>query len=149
MIRLVGAACVLVFVCACQHPRVVRLPAPPPPPPPQDVVILLSDPETQTVGRAVVSSALGSSVELTTERAATRAVIGQPPIAPFTISEAEVQQLVGGALAARPLAPRQFLLYFDSGSNHLLPQSENLLKEIVAFVKSRPVPDVTVVGHTD
>src|SRR5262249_55415993 len=60
------------------------------PPPPQDVVALLPDPETQKVGSATVSSPAGGSVELTSERAATRVVIGQPPSAAFTFSEAEI-----------------------------------------------------------
>jgi peptidoglycan-associated lipoprotein len=144
--RFVGAVLVFLFACACQPKTVLR---PAAPSPVQDVVALLPDPETKTVGHAVVSSALGGSVELTSERAASRIVSGQPPSAPFTMSEAQVEQIFGDALAVRPPAPRQFLLYFESGSNRLTPESEKLLTEILAFVKSRPVPDLTVIGHTD
>jgi outer membrane protein OmpA-like peptidoglycan-associated protein len=76
-------------------------------------------------------------------------VNGQGPSAPFALSEADVQRLFGDALAARPQAPRHFLLYFESGSNQLTPESEQLLPEILDHVKSRSVPDVTVTGHTD
>jgi peptidoglycan-associated lipoprotein len=142
MIRLVAAALVAVYASACD---LWTRPAPPK----QDVIVLLPDPETGAVGRAVVSSPLGGSAELTTERAATRAVIGQPPTAPFTLSEAQVHRIFGDALAARPLAPRHFLLYFFTGSTTLKPESDILLRDALRFVKSRPAPDVTVIGHTD
>jgi peptidoglycan-associated lipoprotein len=145
MMRLAGIALVVMCACACYtHPKTRLVPAPP-----HDIVALLPDPETQTVGHAIVSSPLGGSVELTTELAGTRVETGQPPSAPFTLSEAEVQQLFGDALAARPPAARRFLLYFASGSNHLTPSSDTLVTDLLAFVKSRSVPDVTVVGHTD
>jgi outer membrane protein OmpA-like peptidoglycan-associated protein len=124
-------------------------PAAPSPPPIQDVVALLPDPETKTIGSAVVSSRLGGPVELTSERAATRVAMGQPPSPPSPISDAEVQRLFGDALAARPPAPRDFLLYFQTGSTVLTPESEQLLTEILVFVQSRPAPDLTVIGHTD
>ena len=119
------------------------------PPPGHDIVALLQDPETRKVGRVIVSSTLGGSVELKDKRTATRVVIGQPPSVVFRFSEAQVQQLFGDALAALPPAPRHFLLYFANGSNQLTPESEKLLPAILVFVKSRSVPDVTVVGHTD
>jgi len=146
MKRSVGGALAFVVACAC-HSKPAPPPAPPPPIP--DMVALLPDPETKTLGRAVVSSPRGGSVELTDERHTTRVGIGQNPVAPFTISEAAVQRLFGDALAAQPPAPRQFLLYFESGTNQLTPESDKRLPEILAFVKSRPAPDVTVVGHTD
>ena len=146
--RLAGLALVVMFACACHsHPRIVQAAAPPPPP--SDVIALLADPETNTVGHAVVSSPLGASVELTTERAGTRVVIGESPSAAFTLAETQVQQLFGDALAARPPAPRHFVLYFEKGSSHLTPESEALVTELLALVKSRSVPDVTIAGHTD
>ena len=153
MIRRASVALVVVFASACHcHPRIVQSAAPatqPAAPPLHDIIALLPDPETGTVGHAVVSSPLGASVELTGNRAATRVEIGKPPSAPFTFSEAQIQQLFGDALAARPPAPRHFLLYFESGTNRLTPEGEKLFIEILAFVKSRPVPDLSVVGHTD
>ncbi len=118
-------------------------------PPGHDIVALLQHPETRKVGRVTVSSTLGVSVELKDKRTATRVVIGQPPSVVFRFSEGQVQQLFGDALAALPPAPRHFLLYFANGSNQLTPESEKLLPAILVFVKSRSVPDVTVVGHTD
>jgi outer membrane protein OmpA-like peptidoglycan-associated protein len=40
-------------------------------------------------------------------------------------------------------------LYFVSGSTQLTPESDALLRDILALVTNRPAPDVTVIGHTD
>jgi peptidoglycan-associated lipoprotein len=120
-----------------------------PAPPKQDVIVLLADPETGAVGRAVISSPLGASAELTTERAATSIGRGQPPTAPFTLSEAQVHRLFDDAMAARPPAPRHFILYFFTDSTKLKPESDVLLRDVLRFVRGRPAPDVTVIGHTD
>jgi outer membrane protein OmpA-like peptidoglycan-associated protein len=149
MMRLAVASLVLFVALNACRPKPAIQHAAPPPSPLQDVVTLLPDPETKAIGHALVSSPVGGSVELTNDRAATRVAIGEPPKAPVTISEAEVLQLFGDALAARPPAPRQFLLYFVSGSSRLTPESEALLTNILAFVTNRPAPDVTVIGHTD
>jgi outer membrane protein OmpA-like peptidoglycan-associated protein len=141
-------ACVpllVLFACACHH----EYGSPPAAPQMREMVALLPDPETNTVGRAIVSSRQGGTVELTDHHTTTRIVDGQVPTAPFTLSEAEVQRLFGDALAARPLAARHFVLYFEGGSNQLTAESEQLLSEILDHVKSRSVPDVTVTGHTD
>jgi outer membrane protein OmpA-like peptidoglycan-associated protein len=150
MMRLTRASLVLALAAMCScHPKPAIQPTVPPPPPIQDVVTLLPHPETQAVGHALVSSPLGGSVELTNDRAATRVAIGKPPDPPVTISHTEVQKLFGDAFAARPHAPRQFLLYFVTGSSRLTPESEALLENILAVVTNRPAPDVTVIGHTD
>jgi outer membrane protein OmpA-like peptidoglycan-associated protein len=155
MMRLVVAALVLVFASGCYcgariiqtsststtmagaHPVV------------HDIIALLRDPETRKVGRVVVTSPFGGAVELTKKREATRVVVGQPPHSPFRFEEDQIQQLYGDALAALPPAPRHFELYFQSGSNQLSPKSQHLLPAILALVKSRSVPDVSVIGDTD
>jgi outer membrane protein OmpA-like peptidoglycan-associated protein len=145
MSRFAGVGLLVLFACACHRESV----QPPAPPQLREMVALLPDPENNTVGHAIVSSLQGGTVELTDQRTTTRIVNGQTPSAPFTLTEDEVQRLFGDALAARPLAPRHFLLYFQSGSDQLTPESEQLLPEILEHVKSRSVPDVTVTGHTD
>jgi len=143
MIRLAAAALIVMLACACERKAVVQ------PPPKRDMVVLLPDPDTHTVGRAIVSSPSGAQAELTTEWQATRAAKGQQPILPWTMTEAEVQQLFGEAMVARPLAPRHFLLYFRADETTLTPESEALLTDILDFVRNRPVPDLTIIGHAD
>ena len=117
--------------------------------PKRDVVTLLPDPETNTTGRAVVSTPSGGLVELTEERQSTRVGVGQSPSDPASISETEVQRLFGDALEARPPAPRKFLLYFKTSSTQLTRESRRRLPQILDFVRNRSVPDLTVIGHTD
>ena len=140
---------VVMLLAACGGHTKPSSPAAPSPAPRQDVIALLPDPETKAIGAAVVLSQTGESVELTGRHPATRVEAGKKPQDPFDLSEEEVQNLFGDALAARPPAPREFLLYFRFDSDQLTPESESLLTEILAFVKSRPAPDVTVIGHTD
>ncbi|HSL23447.1 MAG TPA: OmpA family protein [Vicinamibacterales bacterium] len=139
-----GISCAAALMLGACGPRPQVTPAPPR----ADLVVLLPDPEDGRVGAATVS-ATGGSVELTSANDSTRVVPGQAPGAPQTITSEEVQRLFGDALAARPLPPRHFLLYFETGSDTLTPESQALVTEIVAFVGARPAPDVTVIGHTD
>lgn len=111
--------------------------------------MLVPDPEDGRVGRATVSSAGGQMVELTQANEGTRIAPGQAPSAPAAIPPGDVQRLFGDAIAARPLAPLRFVLYFETGSDTLTPDSEALVAGILGAVRSRPAPDVTVIGHTD
>ncbi len=48
-----------------------------------------------------------------------------------------------------PPPARRFLLYFDTGRDTLTAESRALVPEILATVQTRPVPEVSIVGHTD
>jgi outer membrane protein OmpA-like peptidoglycan-associated protein len=119
-----------------------------PPPPRADLIVLVPDPDDGRVGSATVSTPQGS-VELTTGQHVTRVVTGQAPTAPSPIADEEIQRRFGDAMAARALAAREFLLYFEIGGDTLTPASQALVAEIVEFVRLRPAPDVSVIGHTD
>jgi peptidoglycan-associated lipoprotein len=70
--------------------------------------------------------------------------------APVTVmSDAEVAEVFGSALAALPPAPRHFTLYFEFESDQLTAESVALVPEILDAVKVLEVPEVVVVGHTD
>ncbi len=113
-----------------------------------DLIVLLPDPENEHVGAATVT-APGGSVELSSANVGTRVVAGQPPTAPAPVAADEIERRFGDAIAARPLAPRTFLLYFETGTDTLTKESQALVAEVVDFVQKRPVPEVTVIGHTD
>lgn len=138
---------VAVAFAACR-PKVTPVTPVPPVPPRSDLIVLLPDPDDGHVGAATVT-AQGNRVDLTIPNQGTRVVSGQPPSAPATIGAGEIQRLFGDALAARPLPVRQFLLYFRTGDETLTPESQALVPDIVEFVRGRPAPDVTVIGHTD
>lgn len=139
----IALAAAVTAVSACR-PKV----APPPPPPVADVVVLMTDPDDGSSGGATVSTPQGS-VDLTVAQHATRVIAGQAPSAPAPMTDEEIQRRFGEAMSARPLPPREFILYFEVGGDTLTPESKALVADIVGFVAKRPVPDVSVIGHTD
>jgi len=114
-----------------------------------DLVVLMPDPESGAVGAATITATSGGSVELTRASEGTRIVAGRAPGAAAPVADADVQRIFGGAMTVRPLAPKQFVLYFDTASETLTPESQALVPQIVTEVRGRPAPDLTVIGHTD
>jgi outer membrane protein OmpA-like peptidoglycan-associated protein len=127
----------------CAPPRVQ-----PPQPRSETTVVLLPDPTTGEVGRAVVSNASGA-VDLMTARAATRVAAGESPREAAVLSESDARALVDDVLATLPKAPDHFVLYFQFESDELTVASKALVQQVVAAVKSFPAPEVVVTGHTD
>lgn len=125
--------------CAAEPPK------PAPPPKPQSYVVLLPD-DDGSVGKVAVSGRDGATV---LEKAREATVIGGVPGAVFSVDEQRLAADFGAAMAAAPIKPASFLLYFDTGGTRLTPQSEADLPRIVAEMGKRPAPDISVIGHTD
>ena len=143
---LVAAA---LLAAACASARAPRTTAAEPAEPGQSaLVVLLPDPGTGTVGRAGVSNAHGA-VDLDMPREYTRATSTAAPTSPAILSEDEVQQVFGLALEGMPPAPEHFTLYFKFESEELTDESRRMLQDVLKAVKTRPVPDVVAIGHTD
>jgi outer membrane protein OmpA-like peptidoglycan-associated protein len=129
----------LVSACAMRSSRGER---------PGDVlVVLLPDTDTGTVGRVVVSNPQGST-ELATAWSATRVTLTRAPQL-RTLSESEVKQRFGDVLATLPPPPRHFTLPFRFDSEELTDEGQRLVQDVLQAVKTYPVPDVVVIGHTD
>lgn len=62
---------------------------------------------------------------------------------------AQIESDFGEVIAARPQAPVTFVLYFDGAGTALTAESQALIAKILAAVAGRPVPDVSITGHTD
>ena len=114
----------------------------------RDLVVLLPDPDSASVGRATVTNASGK-VELDRARAATYIARNAAPSPVTTLSESDAQKAVGSVFNAMPPAAQHFFLKFQFDSDELTPESKALLPDVLRTVKSRPVPDVLVIGHTD
>lgn len=142
----IAAAC-LAAACATARAPQTTVTADPAPQE-QALVVLLPDSDTGAVGRAGVSNAHGS-VDLDMPRQYTRATTTGAPTAPEVLSEDEVDTLFGPALEALPPAPEHFTLYFKFESEELTDESREMLDDVLLAVKTRPVPDVVAVGHTD
>jgi len=69
--------------------------------------------------------------------------------APVKVDQAQVQQIFGNALAAQPILPAHFVLYFEKDSDTLTPDSQRQYQSVFADIKRRSVYEVEVIGHTD
>lgn len=118
--------------------------APAPPAPPRAYVALLANADGST-GRVVYSGS-GGTTELAQAR---EAVALDGPATRFTLSAEQLQRDLGAAIAAQPQPPRVFVLYFNVGDAQITPASQSLLPEILAEVRQRPAPELSIVGHTD
>ena len=66
-----------------------------------------------------------------------------------TTGRPDVQQVFGPALAAMPIRPASFTVYFEEGTDELTAQSKRVVGQIFAEVARRQAPEVVVIGHTD
>ncbi|HYN62522.1 MAG TPA: OmpA family protein [Rubrivivax sp.] len=112
---------------------------------PQGTVVLL--PDAQGKDTAVLVNQRGKEILLEKPYAAARLTSSGPREA--SSSAAHVNAAFGGALAARPLVPAQFTLYFVEGKDEFTDESKRAFDNVFAEIAKRPVPDVLVIGHTD
>jgi outer membrane protein OmpA-like peptidoglycan-associated protein len=121
---------------------------PPQTPPGGALVVLVPDAEDATPGRATVTSG-SASVELDSAGESTRSLKDRPPSQPTVMVDADVQQKFGTTLANLPPPAEHFTLYFLLDSDELTAPSKALVPTIIKVVATRPVPEVTIIGHTD
>jgi outer membrane protein OmpA-like peptidoglycan-associated protein len=114
----------------------------------QVLVVLLPDTDTGNVGRVVVSNPAGQT-ELSTAYSSTRVTTGRRVAPARTLKEDDVMRRFGDVIATLPPAPQHFTLFFRFDSEELTDESRAMVRDVLASVKSQPVPDVLVVGHTD
>ena len=139
--------CVAGLLAACATP-----PPPPAPPPPAPVVarqvksyvVLLASPDGST-GKVIVRGDKGEQV--IDQANAGVPLDGSTPQAP--VAADKIRQDFASTIAARPLLPERFLLYFESAGVGLTRESQALLPRILESVAKRPGVDVSIIGHTD
>ena len=70
-----------------------------------------------------------------------------------TAPTAETQENIGmifrSAIAAQPILPHHFRLYFILGSSELTPESKVAYRAVFDDIKQRPVYEIEVIGFTD
>ena len=116
-----------------------------PAPKAQGSVVLLPDPS----GKATAVMVKQGEAELLLDQPYSAAQLTSAGPRGATSSAAQVQAQFGAALAARPLPPAQFTLYFAEGKDEFTADSLRALSGVVTEIAKRPVPDVLVIGHTD
>ncbi|MEI7538275.1 MAG: OmpA family protein [Comamonadaceae bacterium] len=107
-------------------------------------VVLLRDPDGNA-GKVVVQNPQGEQV--LTEVFKGAALDGKRE--PFFVMQDQLKRDFGAALAAAPLPPEQFLLYFETGGTELTARSKADLQLVLQRTRARPSPDISVIGHTD
>lgn len=117
---------------------------PAPAPKSTSYVTLLPSPDG-AVGMVVVSGSKGEQVL----QQARQAALLDGSQAPAPVDEALFAQDFGEAMAARPVLPEHFILYFESGGAQLTADSLAKLQTIVDSVGQRATVDVSVIGHSD
>jgi outer membrane protein OmpA-like peptidoglycan-associated protein len=117
-----------------------------PPPLRNDVVVLLPHADG-SAGTVVVKHEDG---EIVLDRAYAAALITGPGQARSFVYEPEqASRVFSAALAALPPRPKSFLVYFDLASDELSAESQRQIEQLFAGLSARPVPEITVTGHTD
>lgn len=139
-----SAAIALLASAGCAPKRV----ATPPPDPSRVEVVLLPDGESTAPSSVAVTGKAGNAA-LTAPYESTTVSAGRPPTAPVKRDEAEIRREFGAILAELPEAPRHFNLYFMEATSDLTEESRAILPDILTAVKTRKVPELTVIGHTD
>ena len=68
---------------------------------------------------------------------------------PSILDASQVREMFGDTIDALPGSPTSFTLYFLEGKDELTEESQAQLEGVFAELKTRPLPDIVVIGHTD
>ena len=112
---------------------------------PKETIVLLPNPAGQETAVTVTQG----TREVVLARPYDGARLGRSGPEAFPSSAQQVQAGYGRALAAQPLAPAQFTLFFVEGKDEFTDESKRIVDSVFAEIAKRPVPDVIVIGHTD
>ena len=68
---------------------------------------------------------------------------------PVAVDAKDVDQIFGSTLAARPIPPKSYTLYFLADSNDLVPDSRAAFEDVFTEIARRKASEIVVTGHTD
>src|SRR5262249_48230812 len=74
---------------------------------------------------------------------------GSTSVAPVEVNQQEGNEIFGKALAAQPIPPQTFVLYFESGTDVLTPDSQKAFEGVFTEISRRKAAEIVVTGHTD
>jgi len=111
-------------------------------------IVLLPDPDGK-VGVLEVSTVKGAQTLNQAWQATESESMDRTPGEPKIMEEKEVRQAFQEALAAEPLQPISFIMYFKTNSSVLSTESLALLTKVLNAVQVRKSTDIIVSGHTD
>jgi len=107
----------------------------------------------------VLPNAEGGGVgAITVEDGKTATILDQPyataearagSTAPTAENQENISVIFRRAIAAQPILPHHFRLYFILGSDELTPESKLAYRAVFDDTKQRPVYEIEVIGFTD
>jgi outer membrane protein OmpA-like peptidoglycan-associated protein len=112
---------------------------------PKETIVLLPNPAGQET--AVIVTQGERQVVLAQPYAGAR--LSRSGAEAFPSNAQQVQAMYGPALAAQPLPPAQFTLFFVEGKDEFTDESKRIVDSVFAEIARRPIADVIVIGHTD
>jgi outer membrane protein OmpA-like peptidoglycan-associated protein len=113
--------------------------------PRKDLIVVLPGADGHVGGITV--EAAGAKMVL--DKAYAGAKPGGGGMAPVEVSENEVKEVFSDALAARPVPPKSYTLYFLTGGTDLAPDSQSTMDAMLADMAARKAAEVVITGHTD
>jgi len=134
LLRLAAAAFLAAAVCGCAAPR----PA---------LFAVIPDQSDGHIGTIVVEA--GGEKRVIHAAYAAQRVKADGSVVAEQLDARRVREEFGPALAALPIPPATFTLYFLHDSDELTTESESQVARIMAEVKRRAAPEIVVIGHTD
>lgn len=117
-------------------------------PHPPQLVVVVPD-KGGKVGTVVVREVDGGSTTLNEAYSAARIDTAGAKFERRTVTAGEVKAEFAHAIAAQPVRPVSFLLYFQEGTDELTPASKAAFKKVLAEVARRKAAEITIIGHTD
>jgi outer membrane protein OmpA-like peptidoglycan-associated protein len=112
----------------------------------KEVVVLLPEAE----GKSGAVTVTGRDQTITLDAPLTAAKVNaRGHVKPEMVTDQEIRQRFGQALAAEPPAPMYFRLYFDANATAVQPGSQPTLEALLAEVARREAVEVQITGHTD
>jgi outer membrane protein OmpA-like peptidoglycan-associated protein len=121
-------------------------------------IVLLAGCPRQALFVVLPNAESGGVGAITVEEGKTLTTLDQPYAtaesraggsAPVEESRGNIGVIFRSAIAAQPILPHHFRLYFILGSNELTPQSQAAYRAAFDDVKQRPVYEIEVIGFTD
>ena len=116
-----------------------------PAPPRQALVVVLPDADG-SVGAVSVDAGQG---RVLLDRSYAAGEVRGGAVAPRQMDGPAVHEIFAATVAAGPIRPAFFRLYFVSATDQLTPESLAAYRTVFDDIKRRPVYEVEVVGHTD
>ena len=114
----------------------------------KNMIVLIPDPDGN-VGKLVVANEGGQQVLSEANQSVKTTDRKVSPSAVTKLSDDKIRSTFAEALAARPVPPATYILYFLSDSKELTVESKALLPKIIQTIQERGSTDIVISGHTD